>query len=218
VAAPGEVVKTRSNSFSGQPGAHLPFFQTLSKVNSQAVELLNSDKGKPQVGKVKRPGSKEVISIKAFIGNEYECPRGHRFFCSAPDKMIKASASGHLRENAVKLVTGDMPLYFPCPCRSSKPLHLAQLTRTYVVTPDSSCTITLNPRVQPGDKEVTPTFYSGLKGGVTLPPNSYCVMRYPYVYLGENGPILPPAPSQPLLTCRLLKGLFSYAYSTNYEE
>ena len=140
-----------------------------------------------------------------------------RFFCSAPDKMVKAS-SGHVRENANKLVTGPMPLYFPCPCRSSKPLHLAQLTRTYVVTPDCHVAISVNPRVQPGDSETTPIFYTGIKDGIILPPSSFCVLRYPYVYLDENGPILQPAPSQPLLTCRLLKGVFSYSYVNSNED
>ena len=132
--------------------------------------------------------------------------------------MVKASASGHVRENAAKLVNASMPIYFPCPCRSSKPLHLAQITRTYVVTPDSAVTITLNPRAQPGDRDITPVFYTGLKEGITLPPNCYCVLRYPYVYADDNGPILPPAPSQPLLTCRLLRGTFSYSYTQSYDE
>lgn len=132
--------------------------------------------------------------------------------------MVKASASGHVRENAVKLVTANMPLYFPCPCRSSKPLHLAQLTRTYVVTPDSSVTITLNPRVQPGEREITPIFTTGIKDGITLPPNSYCVLRYPYVYVDANGPILPPAPTQPLLTCRLMRGMFNYSHVNATDE
>jgi len=127
--------------------------------------------------------------------------------------MVKASATGHVRENATKLVTGHMPVYFPCPCRSSKPLHLAQITRTYAVTPDCHLTISINPRVQPGDSEVTPFFYTGVKDGIILPPNSYCVLRYPYVYVDENGPILPPVPSQTLLTCKLLKGMFTYSYT-----
>ena len=132
--------------------------------------------------------------------------------------MVKATSSGYIRENASKLVAANMPIYFPCPCRSSKPLHLAQLTRTYVTTPDSPVTITLNPRVQPGERDITPIFYTGLKDGVTLPPNSYCVLRFPYVYVDDNGPILPPAPSQPLLTCRLLRGMFSYSSVNNGEE
>ena len=31
----------------------------------------------------------ESNTVRVFIGMEYECPRGHRFFCSAPDKVIK---------------------------------------------------------------------------------------------------------------------------------
>ena len=123
--------------------------------------------------------------------------------------MVKASSSGHLRETATKLVTSDMPLYFPCPCRSSKPLHLAQLSRVYCVTPDSPVTIRLNPRVQPGEKETTPTFYTGSRNGICLPPNNFCVLKFPYVFVGENGPIHPPMDSQPLLTCRVFKGLYT---------
>lgn len=32
-------------------------------------------------------------TVRAYIGLEYECPRGHRFFCSAPDKVIKVLGS-----------------------------------------------------------------------------------------------------------------------------
>ncbi|XP_057315478.1 nonsense-mediated mRNA decay factor SMG8-like [Hydractinia symbiolongicarpus] len=216
---PGEVTKvttTNQNHPSTTTHAHIPILQTINQVHAQANELLRSDKN--PVGRIKRPNSKETISVKAYIGNEYECPRGHRFFCSAADKMVKITGSGHIRENATKLVTAHMPIYFPCPCRSSKPLHLAQLTRTYVVTPDSAVTITLNPRVQPGERDITPVFYTGLKDGVTLPPNSYCVLRFPYVYVGDSGPILPPPPSQPLLTCRLLRGMFNYSYVSNTDD
>lgn len=222
--APGEINKVTQQQQQQQqllvpPVAavsHVPFYQTVNQVISQSLELLQNDKA----NKIKRcaTGGKDSTTLKSYIGNEYECPRGHRFFCSASDKMVKASASGHVRENAVKLVTANMPLYFPCPCRSSKPLHLAQLTRTYVVTPDSSVTITLNPRVQPGEREITPIFTTGIKDGITLPPNSYCVLRYPYVYVDENGPILPPAPTQPLLTCRLMRGMFNYSHVNATDE
>ena len=56
--------------------------------------------------------------LRAYIGNEYECPRGHRFVTSGPEKVVKvASGSGGPKESATKLVTLDNPLYFPCPCR-----------------------------------------------------------------------------------------------------
>lgn len=130
-----------------------------------------------------------------------------RFICSGPDKMVKATSSGHVKETAHKLVTSDMPLYFPCPCRSSKPL-MAQMMRVFVVTPDSPVLVTLNPRVQPSAPPC-PVFYPGINAGVSLPPGSFCVLRLPYVYVSEEGPILPPNDSQPLLSCRVLKGMFS---------
>ena len=131
----------------------------------------------------------------------------YRFICSGPDKMVKATSSGHVKETAHKLVTSDMPLYFPCPCRSSKPL-MAQMMRAFVVTPDSPVLVTLNPRVQPSIPPC-PIFYSGIHAGLSLPPASFCVLRFPYVYVGEDGPVLPPGDSHPLLSCRVLKGLFS---------
>ena len=33
-------------------------------------------------------------TLRVHLGFEYECPRGHRFFSSAPDKVFKAPASG----------------------------------------------------------------------------------------------------------------------------
>ena len=55
--------------------------------------------------------------MKIFVGVEYECPRGHRFMCSAPDKVLKTTGSGLVKDNGNKVTSNDMPLYFPCPCR-----------------------------------------------------------------------------------------------------
>jgi len=33
----------------------------------------------------------QKISVKVFVGFEYECPRGHRFNVSAPDQAMKSS-------------------------------------------------------------------------------------------------------------------------------
>jgi len=55
--------------------------------------------------------------VKIFVGVEYECPRGHRFMCSAPDKVLKTTGSGLVKDNGNKVTSSDMPLYFPCPCR-----------------------------------------------------------------------------------------------------
>lgn len=129
-----------------------------------------------------------------------------RFICSADDKMVKANNSGVVKETAVRLVDSDMPLYFPCPCRTSKPF-LAQLTRLFVVTPESPILITLNPRVQPAPAPC-PVFYPGIKSGITLPPASLCVLRLPFVYVGLEGPISHPAENQPLMNSRLLRGTY----------
>lgn len=55
--------------------------------------------------------------VKIFVGVEYECPRGHRFMCSAPDKVLKTGGSGLVKDNGNKITSNDMPLYFPCPCK-----------------------------------------------------------------------------------------------------
>lgn len=148
-----------------------------------------------------------AVCINYFCGTSAFVLFLFRFICSGPDKMVKATSSGHVKETAHKLVTSDMPLYFPCPCRSSKPL-MAQMMRVFVVTPDSPVLVILNPRVQPSVPPC-PLFYPGVAAGLSLPPASFCVLRLPYVYVGEDGPILPPGDSQPLLSCRVSKGMFS---------
>ena len=64
---------------------------------------------------------KELL-VKIFVGVEYECPRGHRFMAATPDKVLKASGIGTVKDNGNKVTssTTDMPLYFPCPCRFVK--------------------------------------------------------------------------------------------------
>lgn len=57
------------------------------------------------------------FSVKIFIGVEYECPRGHRFMCSAPDKILTTANNGIVKENGNIVSNSDMPLYYPCPCR-----------------------------------------------------------------------------------------------------
>ncbi|XP_077998852.1 nonsense-mediated mRNA decay factor SMG8-like [Glandiceps talaboti] len=147
--------------------------------------------------------------VRAYIGNEYECARGGRFICSGPDKMVKVTGSGGIKETANRLVTMDMPLYFPCACRSVKS-HRAQLTRVFVVTPESAVQIRLNPRVQPGPASTTAIFNTGVgDDGILLPTNGFWVLRLPYVYVGDNGAILPPADSTVSYPAKLLKGLFT---------
>lgn len=203
--APNELPNANSNTA-------LPLYQTLVYASRQCTDykvnplpICAAPTGGSK-GNAARNQRRQYPTVRTYIGNEYECARGHRFICSADDKMVKANNSGVVKETAVRLVDSDMPLYFPCPCRTSKPF-LAQLTRLFVVTPESPILITLNPRVQPAPAPC-PVFYPGIKSGITLPPASLCVLRLPFVYVGLEGPISHPAENQPLMNSRLLRGTY----------
>ncbi|PSN57691.1 Protein smg8 [Blattella germanica] len=137
---------------------------------------------------------------------EYECPRGHRFMCSAPDKVLKTTGSGLVKDNGNKVTGNDMPLYFPCPCRNVKPL-VAQLMRIHVVTPKAPIHVTLNPRVQPAPSPC-PVFVTGCEQPLKLSQSAYWVLRLPYVYVGEHGPYVAPKQPVPLSYGRLLSGVY----------
>ena len=38
-----------------------------------------------------------TVTIKAYIGMDYECPIGHRFICSGPDRLVKVSSNGIIK-------------------------------------------------------------------------------------------------------------------------
>lgn len=87
------------------------------------------------------------FTVKVFIGVEYECPRGHRFMLAGPDKVLRPLPNSMVKDTGHKIAESDMPLYFPCPCRASKPLT-AQLMRLHVVTPKAPVNCTVNPKVK----------------------------------------------------------------------
>ncbi|XP_071555169.1 nonsense-mediated mRNA decay factor SMG8 [Temnothorax nylanderi] len=165
--------------------------------NFQNINVIRARKSK----------GKEFV-VKIFVGVEYECPRGHRFMASAPDKVLKATGSGIVKDSGNKVTssTADMPLYFPCPCRHTKPL-IAQLMRIHVVTPKAPVHVTLNPRVQPGPPPC-PIFVTGCEEPIKLSQSTYWVLRLPYVYMGEKGPYLPPKEQVPPSHGRLLAGMY----------
>ncbi|GJQ87999.1 hypothetical protein Trydic_g12925 [Trypoxylus dichotomus] len=119
------------------------------------------------------------FTVKVFIGIEYECPRGNRFMLAAPDRVLRATPGSIVKDTGHKVAESDMPLYFPCPCRPTKPLT-AQLMRIHVVTPKAPVLVTLNPRVQPivGG----PIFISNTKGPTALTQSTYWIMRLPFIY------------------------------------
>ncbi|XP_031624571.1 protein SMG8 [Contarinia nasturtii] len=132
----------------------------------------------------------QVFMLKIFVGCEYECARGHRFFMSSPDTILRGG-SGIVKDGGSKIVFNDMPLYFACPCRNAKP-SVAQLMRVHVVTPKAPVNIILEPKIRTGDKNGY-TFTTGLTDPPKLSQSAYWVLRLPYVYEGNDGPIMPPA-------------------------
>ncbi|XP_075222842.1 nonsense-mediated mRNA decay factor SMG8 isoform X2 [Lycorma delicatula] len=163
----------------------------------------------------KSKGTKDLseFSVKIFVGVEYECPRGHRFMCSGPDKVLKTSGGGLVKDNGNKVTGCDMPLYFPCPCRATKPL-IAQLMRVHVVTPKAPVHVTLNPRVQPAPSPC-PIFVTGCSEPVKLSQSAYWVLRLPYVYVGEQGVYLPPKEPVPQNYGQLLSGMYGISEITD---
>lgn len=144
--------------------------------------------------------------VKIFVGVEYECPRGHRFMCSAPDKVLKTSGSGLVKDNGNKITGNDMPLFFPCPCKNNKPL-IAQLMRVHVVTPKAPVHVTLNPKVQPAPSPC-PVFGPGCEKPIRLSQSAYWILRLPYVYVGDHGPYVSPKEPVPMSYGRLLAGMY----------
>ncbi|XP_047108247.1 nonsense-mediated mRNA decay factor SMG8 isoform X1 [Schistocerca piceifrons] len=169
-------------------------------------------------GRKSKGGNKDLSEfvVKIFVGVEYECPRGHRFMCAAPDKVLKTTGSGLVKDNGNKVTGSDMPLYFPCPCRTTKPL-VAQLMRVHVVTPKAPVHVTLNPRVQPAPPPC-PIFVTGCDQPLRLSQSAYWVLRLPYVYVGDQGPYLAPKEPVPLNYGRLLTDVYGITEVTPEEK
>lgn len=64
-------------------------------------------------------GGGNEFSVKVFFGFEYECRKGHRFFCDSDDKVLYALNVGQVNQKAFagKVIGSDMPLYVNCPCK-----------------------------------------------------------------------------------------------------
>ncbi|KAK2726698.1 hypothetical protein QYM36_007512 [Artemia franciscana] len=124
--------------------------------------------------------SEAEFTVKIFIGEEYECPRGHRFICCAPEKALRAPTTG-VKETAVKIIGSDMPLYMTCPCRSNKSL-IAQLMRIHIVTPKAPVTVTLDPHIRFGTDMQGITFVTGKKEAIKLSQSAYWILRLPYPF------------------------------------
>lgn len=100
------------------------------------VKVKSSDGGSSSVGGISNPKQfprlfrggrlpprriqRDEFNVKTFIGLEYECKRGHRFFVEGPGKALfhlNTSETLNKKEAANKVATTDMPLYTRCPCK-----------------------------------------------------------------------------------------------------
>ena len=104
------------------------------------------------------------VTVKVFVGLEYECPRGHRLIASSPGKTKSMTSSITNR-----MVNSDAPLYIECHCtigtNTTRPI-ISQLMRIHIVTPKAPMHITLNPKVIPCPDG--PTFHPGWSSGQQL--------------------------------------------------
>ncbi|RUS78116.1 hypothetical protein EGW08_014124 [Elysia chlorotica] len=219
------------------PGSNFLLPWDISIKSEQAwpsvAETFGSGK-KRQQRKISKAGPEPgdtATTVRVYLGMEYECPRGHRFFCSGPDKIIKVSSNSMVKDNASRLVHMDMPLYTSCHCKQPKGC-LAQMMRVFVCTPRDipgvpSLRVTVSPQVQPApatppphtapssssagaSSSGCPQFHPGLESPLELPADGVWVVRLPSIYQDEHQVYLMPNDHQVLHSCVLLSGMFSY--------
>ncbi|KAI6198325.1 Protein SMG8 [Aphelenchoides fujianensis] len=121
--------------------------------------------------------------LKFFVGFEYECPKGHRFMCERPNKMLLHDRTkGTVKTDASEMITSNLPLFMPCKCSNVQRPVDAQLMRLYVCTPKAPVCVKLNPLVMLDD---TGCFHLGRTA--ELQWNRFYVLRFPFVYEGPKG-------------------------------
>lgn len=181
-----------------------------------SYEAKSRNRKKPSKSTVASSHSDSVFSLKIFVGNEYECPRGHRFIMCTPDKILRGGA-GIVRDSGSKVVFNDMPLYFPCPCRAATPL-VAQLMRIHIVTPKAPVNVIIDPKIKMGGKNSI-IFGSGLAEPAKLTQSAYWILRLPYIYEGDDGPIAPPTDISTISSSHhgyLMAGMFGISETESF--
>ena len=108
---------------------------------------------------------KPSFKVKLFVGFDYECPRGHRFFVDAGGEPLVLPKVKHFnspftlcpcqghsaREQACRdagqnIMGADLPLRRQCTCRKM-PNQVAQLMKIHIVTPKSPVSVTIDPKI-----------------------------------------------------------------------
>ncbi|XP_053675397.1 nonsense-mediated mRNA decay factor SMG8 [Anopheles nili] len=163
----------------------------------------------------------KTFSLKIFIGVEYECLVGHRFIMSAPDSILR-SGSEITRDSGSKVVTNDMPIYFPCPCRNAMN-NTAQLMRVHIITPKAPVNVIIDPKVKifQNNMQNSITFTTGMAEPIKLTQSSYWILRLPFVYEGDSGTILAPTdvnPASAIMHGALLSGMYGIKENELNEE
>lgn len=136
---------------------------------------------------------------------------------SSPDTILRANSGGIIKDSGSKVVFNNMPLYFPCPCRQN---DIGQLMRVHIVTPKAPVSIFISPKIKIPQKFGSLVFTSGLEE-IKLSQSAYFILRLPYVYHGDEAPILPPAevtPQNALQFGFLMEGMYGIKEDTDKEN
>lgn len=145
-----------------------------------------------------KPNKTDNQTPQSFIGYEYECPIGHRFFLSPNmDEIIKGLTNHSLSydQKVNLIISSHLPLFVPCqdPKCKEKPNNSAKLQRIFLVTPDVPSLLMANPRIKffknrPDSGMEECLFSCGSE--VILPRNSFLCLYLPYVFCIEGQPLL----------------------------
>ncbi|CAJ0605079.1 unnamed protein product [Cylicocyclus nassatus] len=133
------------------------------------------------------------LEVKLFVGMEYECPRGHRFFVAENGEPLRLPKNSNARsalnrESDDEFLHCDFPLRRQCTCKKL-PVQTAQLMRVHVVTPKAPITVTIQPSVEiPGQEGC---FGTG-EGPLQLSWARYYILQLPFIYSGPSGVWIPP--------------------------
>ncbi|KAI8967704.1 hypothetical protein BDF20DRAFT_908286 [Mycotypha africana] len=178
---------------------------TVSSKDNSTMSLARPSKSENK--QLRRYRSRERLQglIRGYVGAEYECPLGHRFFSCGQGRVCKLGHKDHPKEHGNYFVHQDLPVYIVCPCSYANTSSTnmkenntataaamevtAQLQRLYVVTPDEAVTITLEPKITifMEDAKEPLQLNLGMNDYVSLAPGSMYVLRLPFIYRDSEG-------------------------------
>uniref|UniRef100_A0A1I7UF59 Nonsense-mediated mRNA decay factor SMG8 n=1 Tax=Caenorhabditis tropicalis TaxID=1561998 RepID=A0A1I7UF59_9PELO len=187
------------------------FLNVASDVWNRDLNKIRSEDFSRKCGKETKD---DVARVKLFVGFEYECSRGHRFFVDyAGEPLIYPKGSNVVRESTHRASLGDvlqadLPIRRPCTCRKA-PLKSAQLQKIHVVTPKAPVHITIDPKILiPGHEGVYGTGQEPLE----LHHSKYYILHLPVVYSSPSSGTWMPEEYNPDREGTLLGGAIKVVY------